>query len=227
MIVTGGNSPALELAVTAFTDPGDVAFVESPTYNLALAILRDHPVEVVGVRHDADGLDVGRPRRGRGTRARPRPPPPSPLHDPDLSQSDGRVPERGAPGRAGRAGPTRGPADRRGRRLSRARLRGRGPALAVEPRPRGPGAPPRNVLQVADARAARRLDDGPRGPSPALHRHGHDRERRVPEPVRGDGGGGAARRRRLRGPRRRPARRLRRPPRRPRRRPAGPSAGRL
>ena len=33
---------------------------------------------------------------------------------------------------------------------------------------------------------ARRLGDGPRGPAPALHRHGHDRERRLPEPVRGD-----------------------------------------
>ena len=58
VVVTGGNSQALEQAVTAFTLPGDVVFVESPTYNLALAILRDHPVEVVGVRHDADGLDV-------------------------------------------------------------------------------------------------------------------------------------------------------------------------
>ena len=227
VVVTGGNSQALEQAVTAFTVPGDIVFVESPTYNLALGILRDHPVEISGLRHDAEGLDVDDLEaalarlRADGRRARLL------YTDPDLSQPDGRVPRRGAPGRAGRACPARGPAARRGRRLPRARLRGRRPALALEPRPRGPDPPSGDVLQVADAGAARRLGDRPRGPSPALHGHGHDRERRVPEPVRGDGGGGAARRRRLRDSRRRPARRLRRPPRRPRRRPARPPAGRL
>jgi len=56
--ITGGNSPALDLILTVFTQPGDVALVESPTYNLALGTLRDHPVEIVGVGHDASGLDV-------------------------------------------------------------------------------------------------------------------------------------------------------------------------
>jgi 2-aminoadipate transaminase len=56
IVVTAGNSQALEQAVTAFTGPGDVVFVESPTYNLALSILHDHPVQVVAARHDDDGL---------------------------------------------------------------------------------------------------------------------------------------------------------------------------
>jgi len=58
IVVTGGNSQALEQALTVFTGPGDVVFVESPTYNLALATMRDHPVEIVGLPHDAKGLDV-------------------------------------------------------------------------------------------------------------------------------------------------------------------------
>ena len=58
VVVTAGNSQALDQAVTAFARPGDVALVESPTYNLALLVLRDHPVDVVGVHHDGRGLDV-------------------------------------------------------------------------------------------------------------------------------------------------------------------------
>ena len=58
VVVTGGNSQALEQALTVFTAPGDVVLVEDPTYNLALLTMRDHPVDVVGVRHDGEGLDV-------------------------------------------------------------------------------------------------------------------------------------------------------------------------
>jgi DNA-binding transcriptional MocR family regulator len=59
VVITGGNSQALEQALTVFTQPGDVILVESPTYNLALGTMRDHPVEIVGVRHDEQGLDIG------------------------------------------------------------------------------------------------------------------------------------------------------------------------
>ena len=38
---------------------GDVVLVESPTYNVALGIMRDHPVEVVGESLDEDGLQLG------------------------------------------------------------------------------------------------------------------------------------------------------------------------
>lgn len=59
VVVTGGNSQALDQALTVFTAPGDALLVESPTYNLALQTMRDHPVEIVGLPHDDGGLDVG------------------------------------------------------------------------------------------------------------------------------------------------------------------------
>ena len=58
VLVSGGNSQALGQVMTLLTDPGDVVFVECPTYNLALGIIADHPVDVVGVPLDAEGLDV-------------------------------------------------------------------------------------------------------------------------------------------------------------------------
>lgn len=59
LLVTGGNSQALGQVLTDLTRPGDVVFVEIPTYNLALGIVADHPVQVQGVPMDAEGLDVG------------------------------------------------------------------------------------------------------------------------------------------------------------------------
>ena len=59
VLVSGGNSQALGQAMTMLTEPGDVVFVECPTYNLALGIIADHPVDIVGVPMDGDGLDVG------------------------------------------------------------------------------------------------------------------------------------------------------------------------
>ncbi len=56
--VTGGNSQALDLILTVFTGPGDLVLVETPTYNLALGTMRDHPVEIAGVALDGGGLDV-------------------------------------------------------------------------------------------------------------------------------------------------------------------------
>ncbi len=58
VLVSGGNSQGLEQVLTMLTLPGDVVLVESPTYNLALGIVRDHPVEILGVPLDDDGLDV-------------------------------------------------------------------------------------------------------------------------------------------------------------------------
>ncbi len=58
VLVSGGNSQALDQALTLLTEPGDVVFVECPTYNLALGIIGDHPVDVVGVPMDDQGLDV-------------------------------------------------------------------------------------------------------------------------------------------------------------------------
>jgi DNA-binding transcriptional MocR family regulator len=58
VLVSGGNSQALGQVLTDLTRPGDAVFVEDPTYNLALGIIADHPVEIVGVPLDAEGLDV-------------------------------------------------------------------------------------------------------------------------------------------------------------------------
>ena len=56
VLVSGGNSQALDHVLTVLTSPGDVVLVESPTYNLALGIMRDHPLEVIGVPLDDEGL---------------------------------------------------------------------------------------------------------------------------------------------------------------------------
>lgn len=56
LMITTGNSQALDLVCTLFTRPGDTIFVEEPTYFLALEIFRDHGLHVVGVPIDGDGL---------------------------------------------------------------------------------------------------------------------------------------------------------------------------
>ena len=56
--ITAGISHALDQLITLCTEPGDVAMVESPTYHLAVRILRDRPLRLVAVPHSADGPDV-------------------------------------------------------------------------------------------------------------------------------------------------------------------------
>lgn len=58
ILITAGNSEALDQICTLSTRPGDVALVESPTYHLAARILRDHPLELVPVAVDAGGLNL-------------------------------------------------------------------------------------------------------------------------------------------------------------------------
>lgn len=58
IMITNGNSHALNLLAALFMRPGNVMLVESPTYHLALRLLRDHPVELVAAPGDADGIDV-------------------------------------------------------------------------------------------------------------------------------------------------------------------------
>lgn len=58
LFLTAGNSQALDFVCSRFTQPGDVVFVEDPSYFLAFQILRDHGLEVVGIPVDEDGLDV-------------------------------------------------------------------------------------------------------------------------------------------------------------------------
>ncbi|MGB1251533.1 MAG: PLP-dependent aminotransferase family protein [Candidatus Promineifilaceae bacterium] len=58
LFITGGNSQALDLICTVFTDYGDTVFVEEPTYFLALQIFADHGLNVVGIPMDEEGLRI-------------------------------------------------------------------------------------------------------------------------------------------------------------------------
>lgn len=58
ILITNGNSQAIDLVCGVLTRPGDVVFVEDPTYHLALDIFRDHHVQLVGIPMDDDGLSI-------------------------------------------------------------------------------------------------------------------------------------------------------------------------
>ncbi len=55
---TAGNSDAVDQICTLFTKPGEVVLVESPTYHLAVRIMRDHALDLVAVPTDAHGLQI-------------------------------------------------------------------------------------------------------------------------------------------------------------------------
>jgi len=56
LFVAGGASQALDLICTLYTRPGDVVFVEEPTYFLALRIFADHHLRAVSIPTDGNGL---------------------------------------------------------------------------------------------------------------------------------------------------------------------------
>lgn len=56
LFLTYGASQALDMMCTLYTRPGEVVFVEEPTYYLVERIFRDHQLRVLGVPTDADGL---------------------------------------------------------------------------------------------------------------------------------------------------------------------------
>ena len=58
LFVSNGVSQALDLLCTLHTQPGDVVFVEEPTYFLALRIFADHRLRVVGLPTDEHGLVI-------------------------------------------------------------------------------------------------------------------------------------------------------------------------
>lgn len=58
LMITGGNSHGLSQLCALCTQPGDVVLVESPTYHLAVRILRDYPLDLVPVPADAHGVQV-------------------------------------------------------------------------------------------------------------------------------------------------------------------------
>ena len=58
LFITNGVSNALDLICSLFTQPGDIIFVEEPTYFLALRIFNDHKLRVVPIPTDQNGLII-------------------------------------------------------------------------------------------------------------------------------------------------------------------------
>ena len=58
IVVTCGGQQAIDIAVRAIVEPGDVVAIESPTFVGTLAALRSTGARVIGIPVDADGLDV-------------------------------------------------------------------------------------------------------------------------------------------------------------------------
>lgn len=58
VLISAGSSHAIDQLATLLTVPGEVVLVESPTYHLAVRILRDHPLELVAIPFDGGGLRV-------------------------------------------------------------------------------------------------------------------------------------------------------------------------
>ncbi|HLJ82233.1 MAG TPA: PLP-dependent aminotransferase family protein [Ktedonobacterales bacterium] len=58
VLITAGAQQAIELAIGAFTTPGDVMLIEEPTYPGVIEVAARHGLRLAGIRMDADGLDV-------------------------------------------------------------------------------------------------------------------------------------------------------------------------
>lgn len=56
LFITAGISQGLDLLCTLFSEPGEVALVESPVYHLALKIFRDHQLTLMPVEADDEGM---------------------------------------------------------------------------------------------------------------------------------------------------------------------------
>ena len=58
LIVSGGNSQALDLVSVVLARPGDTVFVEEPSYFLAFQIFKDHGQNIVGISLDDEGISI-------------------------------------------------------------------------------------------------------------------------------------------------------------------------
>ena len=58
LLVTTGSQQGLDLVARVLLDPGDVVLVELPTYTGAITAFRNVQAEMVGVRQEADGIDL-------------------------------------------------------------------------------------------------------------------------------------------------------------------------
>ena len=59
LLVTTGSQQGLDLVARVLLDPHDVILVELPTYTGAISAFRNVQADMVGVRQDADGIDLG------------------------------------------------------------------------------------------------------------------------------------------------------------------------
>jgi 2-aminoadipate transaminase len=58
LLVTTGSQQGLDLVARVLIDPGDVILVELPTYVGAISAFRNAQAKMVGVRQEADGIDL-------------------------------------------------------------------------------------------------------------------------------------------------------------------------
>lgn len=56
VVITAGNSQAIDLIVSLFASTGETLLVESPTYHFAFRIFRDHGLELEPVPVDGEGV---------------------------------------------------------------------------------------------------------------------------------------------------------------------------
>jgi 2-aminoadipate transaminase len=59
LIVTNGSQQGIDLIARVLVSPGDVVLVELPTFTGGIAAFKNAQAELVGVRQDADGVDLG------------------------------------------------------------------------------------------------------------------------------------------------------------------------
>lgn len=57
LMITGGASQAIDMVCNTFTRPGDVIFVEEPTFFLILNLFRDYDLTVIPIPVSAEGID--------------------------------------------------------------------------------------------------------------------------------------------------------------------------
>lgn len=58
LIVTSGSQQGIDLIARVLVSPGDVVLVELPTFTGAIAAFKNAQAELVGVRQDAQGIDL-------------------------------------------------------------------------------------------------------------------------------------------------------------------------
>jgi DNA-binding transcriptional MocR family regulator len=58
LMITSGNSQALDMLCAQLSSPGDVVLVEAPTYHLALRIFRDRKLRLVAIPGDDQGMQI-------------------------------------------------------------------------------------------------------------------------------------------------------------------------